>query len=90
VTFVPALKASVQSLGQVMPAGKEPKLPEPLTTVVSRWVGAGFAANVAVAVRVALMATVQVLVPVQTPPLQPEKLEPLCGVAVRVTEVPWG
>jgi hypothetical protein len=35
VTGVPCAKDSVQSVGQVIPAGDEPTLPEPLTTTVS-------------------------------------------------------
>jgi hypothetical protein len=41
---------------------------------------------VAVALRTAVMLTVQVPVPVQ-PPLHPVKVEPVAGVAVKVTEV---
>jgi len=36
----------------------------------------------------ALTVTVHVPVPVQPPPLQPVKLEPAAGAAVRVTAVP--
>ena len=36
----------------------------------------------------ALSATVQVPVPEQPPPLQPLKVEPAAGVAVKVTPVP--
>ena len=36
----------------------------------------------------ALSVTVQVPVPAQPPPLQPLKIEPAAGVAVRVTAVP--
>jgi hypothetical protein len=43
---------------------------------------------VAVTVLVAFRVTVQVPVPVQPPPLQPAKVEPFAGVAVRVTVVP--
>ena len=46
------------------------------------------AAKVAVTVVVAVRVTVQVPVPAQPPPLQPEKVEPAAGVAVRVTVVP--
>ncbi len=36
----------------------------------------------------AVMVIVQVLVPVHPPPDQPEKIEPVSAVAVRVTDVP--
>ncbi len=42
----------------------------------------------AVTVVAALIVTVQVAVPEQPPPLQPEKVEPAAGAAVKVTEVP--
>jgi hypothetical protein len=44
-------------------------------------------ANVAVAERGAFIVTVHAFAPEQAP-LQPAKLEPACGVAVRVTGVP--
>jgi hypothetical protein len=43
---------------------------------------------VAVTVVAALSVTVQVPVPEQLPPLQPEKVEPAAGAAVKVTAVP--
>jgi len=45
-------------------------------------------ANVAVTVVAALSVTVQVPVPEQPPPLQPEKVEPAAGVVVKVIAVP--
>ena len=42
----------------------------------------------AVTVVAALIVTVQVAVPEQPPPLQPVKVEPATGAAVKVTEVP--
>src|SRR5207247_665997 len=45
-------------------------------------------AKVAVTVVAALSVTVQVPVPEQPPPLQPLKIEPAAGAAVRVTGVP--
>lgn len=45
-------------------------------------------AKVAVTAVSAVIRTVQVLVPVQAP-LQPENVEPVFGVAVKVTDVPW-
>ena len=44
--------------------------------------------KVAVTVVAAEMVTVQVLVPEQPPPVQPLKVEPAAGAAVRVTAVP--
>ena len=44
--------------------------------------------NVAVTFWAALMVTVQGLVPLHPPPLQPVKVEPPLGVAVSVTVVP--
>src|SRR5207244_6385826 len=44
--------------------------------------------KMAVTACAALIVTVQVPVPVQPPPLQPEKVEPAAGTAVKVTEVP--
>ncbi len=45
-------------------------------------------ANVALTLASALSVTVQVPVPEQLPPLQPEKVEPAAGAAVKVTAVP--
>src|SRR2546430_12471426 len=41
-----------------------------------------------VTARAALIVTAQVPVPVQVPPLQPVKVEPAAGAAVKVTAVP--
>src|SRR6267142_2329325 len=45
-------------------------------------------AKVAVTEVAALIVTVHVPLPVQPPPLQPEKVEPAAGAAVKVTEEP--
>src|SRR5436309_509193 len=70
-----------------MPAGALVTVPLPtpleLTVSVKDWI-----ANVAVTVVAALGGTVHVPVPEQPPPLQPLKIEPAAGVAVKVTEVP--
>src|SRR5438552_18391206 len=70
-----------------MPAGAlvMVPVPPPLELTVSVKV---CRATVAVAVPAALIVTVQVPVPEQPPPLQPEKVEPATGAAVKVTEVP--
>ena len=46
--------------------------------------------KVAVTVAAAFIVAVQGPVPVQPPPLQPVKVEPAAGVAVKVTAVPLG
>jgi len=64
-------------------------LPVPaLVTVSVEVVGVGgAAANVAVTLRATVMLTRQLPVPLQAP-LQPVKVEPVPGVAVRVTVLP--
>src|SRR5436309_13322763 len=65
-----------------MPAGALVTVPLPtpleLTVSVKDWI-----ANVAVTEVAALIVTVQVPVPEQPPPLQPEKVEPAAGAAVK-------
>jgi hypothetical protein len=60
-------------------------LPVPALVTVSAKVGTS---NVAVTVVAADTVTLQELVPEQPPPLQPVKVEPVAGVAVRVSAVP--
>ncbi len=87
VTAVPLANAAAQVVPQATPAGALVTVPLPtpalLTVSVKVW-----RANVAVTVVAALIVTVQVAVPEQLPPLQPEKVEPAAGAAVKVTEVP--
>ena len=54
-----------------------------LTVRVKRWT-----AKVALTARAAFMATLQVVPETASQPLQPVKIDPLAGVAVRVTVVP--
>src|SRR2546426_7558116 len=70
-----------------MPAGAlvTVPIPAPVLPTVSVKVGT---AKVAVTVVAALSVTEQVPVPEQPPPLQPEKVEPTAGAAVKVTAVP--
>jgi hypothetical protein len=69
-----------------MPAGLEVMVPVPVPLLVTvrakLW-----SVNVAVTLLTASIGTVHVVVPVQAP-LQPLKLEPVAGVAVRVTLLP--
>ncbi len=85
VTAVFAVYASVQSLPQVMPAGVLLTVPIPVPALVTvrRYV---WGVKVAVTDCAADIVREQVLVPVQLP-LQPVKMEPTAGVAVRVTAV---
>jgi hypothetical protein len=70
-----------------MPVGALLTLPLPVPALLTvRFTGD--ALNVAVTVVVAVTFTVQVPGPVHPPPLQPAKVEPVAGVAVRVTAVP--
>jgi hypothetical protein len=86
VTAVPLPNSAEQVAPHAMPAGELVTVPVPapdlLTVSVKVW-----SAKVAVTVVAALSVTVQVPVPEQ-PPLQPLKVEPAAGVAVKVTAVP--
>jgi hypothetical protein len=86
VTAVPLANEEAQVAPQEMPAGAlvTVPLPAPVLLTVSEKL---WSAKVAVTDVAALIVTVQVPVPVQ-PPLQPVKVEPAAGAAVRVTTVP--
>src|SRR5262245_23485840 len=91
VTTVPLSKGAEQVLPQLIPAGFEVTVPLPEPSRVTERVNCvppevtpKRANTVVFAVRV----RVQVPVPVQPPPVQPSKMEPVAGVAVRVTGVP--
>ena len=71
-----------------MPAGALVTVPLPVPPLLTVRVTGCCRSKVAVTVVVAVRVTVQVPVPVQPPPLQPVKVEPAAGVAVRVTAVP--
>jgi hypothetical protein len=70
-----------------MPAGALETVPVPVPAFVMASVK-GCRVKVAVTAWAALMVTAQVPVPVQPPPLQPVKVDPAAGVAVKVTAVP--
>src|SRR5262245_11311357 len=86
VTAVPLANEAEHVAPHVMPAGAlvMVPLPAPVLLTVSAM---PCSAKVAVTDCAALIVTAQVPVPVQ-PPLQPVKVEPAAGVAVRVTTVP--
>src|SRR5438093_1106081 len=87
VTAVPLEYAAAQVAPQEMPAGLLVIVPVPAP--VFETVSVKFCtAKVAVTVVAALSVTVQVPVPEQPPPLQPVKVEPAAGAAVKVTAVP--
>jgi len=87
VTAVPLANAAEHVAPQVMPAGLLVTVPAPAPDLLTVNVKVGIA-NVAVTVVPAFRVTVQVPVPEQPPPLQPEKVEPAAGVAVKITVVP--
>ena len=88
VTPVPAGYAAKQVVPHVMPAGVLVMVPDTSPALLTA-MDLVAAVNVAVTEMGALPATVQAVAPAQ-PPLQPVKVEPLVGVAVRVTALPGG
>ena len=87
MTAVPLGNAAEHVAPQVMPAGLLVTVPAPAPDLLNVNMKVGIA-NVAVTVVPAFRVTVQVPLPEQPPPLQPVKVEPASGVAVRVTAVP--
>src|SRR5207244_96694 len=87
VTAVPLAYVAAQVAPQAMPAGTLVTVPAPAPVLLTVSVKV-CTAKVAVTVVAALNVTVQVPVPEQPPPLQPVKVEPATGAAVRVTGVP--
>ncbi len=87
VTAVPLVNDAEQVAPQEMPAGALVTVPEPAPAVVNESVNDG-SANVAVTLWAALITTVQVLAVPEHAPLQPAKVEPAAGAAVKVTAVP--
>jgi hypothetical protein len=89
VTTVPLAKLAEHVVPQLMAVGELVTAPPPVPAfVTARAKVVGDAVKVAVTVVVAVSVTVQEPVPEQPPPLQPVKLEPLAGAALRVTAVP--
>jgi len=89
VTAVPLVKLAEQVAPQLIPTGELVTVPLPVPAGVTVSVKVG-RAKVAVTVVAAEIVTVQVPVPAQPPPLQPVKVEPPAGAAVRVTAEPLG
>jgi hypothetical protein len=88
VTVLPLLKFALQAVPQLMPPGTLVTVPVPLPPFVTLNTNC-VAVNVAVTLSAAVMSIVHVPVPLQAAlPLQPVNVEPLAGVAVRVTVVP--
>jgi len=87
VTAVPLANGAEHEVPHEMPAGALVTVPDPVPVLDSVSVK-GCSVNVAVTDCAAFTVMVQVPVPVQPPPLQPENVEPAVGVAVNVTAVP--
>jgi len=88
VTVVPLANDVAHVVPQEIPVGELVTVPLPVPDLVTVSANEAGSVNVAVTEAAAFIVTVQVPVPAQPPPLQPEKVEPLAGVAVRVTTVP--
>jgi hypothetical protein len=86
VTFVPRSSAALHVLPQLMPAGVLATSPAPLPA--GRTVRVRMERNVAVTALSAFIATMQVVELLEHAPDQPPNVEPLLGVAVRVTLAP--
>src|SRR5437879_556127 len=87
VTAVPTVNEAEQAAPQEIPEGALLTVPLPVPVLVTLrakdcWT------KPAVTEAAALIVTMQVPVPEQPPPLQPEKVELASGVAVKVTAVP--
>jgi hypothetical protein len=87
VTPVPLPKLALHVVPQLMPAGLDATRPAPVPPLLTVRVYV-CAVNVAVTLRAAVMLTVQVALVPEHAPLQPVKVAPGAGAAVRVTEVP--
>ena len=86
VTTVPGVTDCEQLVPQLIPAGVLVTVPPPEPLFVTESV-TGAMLNVAVTKVAVLTVTEQVLVP-EHAPVQPAKVEPAAGAAVRVTAVP--
>ena len=85
VTAVPLLRLVVQVLPQLIPAGLLVTVPVPFPARVTVSVYVVIKLNTAVQFMLAFMVTLPL---VQAVPDQPVNVEPLAGIAVRLTTVP--
>jgi hypothetical protein len=85
LTCVPLLRVVVHVLPQVIPVGLLVTVPVPVPTRVTVSVYFVIKLNTAVQLMSAFIVTLPL---VQAVPDQPAKVEPLAGVAVRLTRVP--
>src|SRR5438445_3340336 len=89
VTTVPVVRAVEQVAPQEIPADELVTVPLPVPDLVTvSGKEDDDCTNAAVTEVAAFIVTLQVPVPVQPPPLQPVKVAPAAGVAVRLTTVP--
>jgi hypothetical protein len=88
-TTVPTVKGAEQPFPQSIPPGTEPTKPSPVPSRVSVIPGVE-ELKVAVTIRAAVIATVQVLVVPWQSPLHPPNVEPVAAAAVSVTSRPLG
>ena len=82
-TCDPLANASLHADAQLIPDGVLVTEPLPVTLTDNVW----FCTNVAVMLCAAFIVTLQLPAPLQAPP-QAEKVQPLAGVAVRLTFIP--
>ena len=87
-TDIPGPYASLQSVGQLMPAGADTTVPTPVPASVTTT--ELLTAKEAWTVTLAVAVTAQLPVPVHPPPDQPTKSEPDVAVACSVTVLPLG
>ena len=87
-TIVPVVNEAAHVEPQAMPAGVLVTAPVPVPNLVTVRAKEDGRANVAATEVAALSVMVQAAVPEHPPPLQPENVEPVAGVAVKVTMVP--
>jgi len=81
---LPLQRPSPQKVQRPQSAGQLEQVSPPLHTPLPH-----VSVKVAATEVAEIIVTVHVPVPLQPPPLQPAKVDPVFGVAVKVTMVPW-